>query len=446
MFDALSDRLEGIFSKLRSRGYLKEEDIDVALREIRLALLEADVNFRVVKDFVNRIKEKAVGQEILKSLTPGQQVVKIVHEELIHLLGSKNEKIQLAPNPPTIIMMVGLHGSGKTTTSAKLANLFKKQGRRPMLVAADLQRPAAIDQLETLGKQIDIPVYLNREIKDPVKVAEGAVKQAILDARDILILDTAGRLHVDDALMEEISSIKTTINPHEILFVADAMTGQDAVNIAKTFNEKIGITGIILTKMDGDARGGAALSIRSVTGKPIKFIGVGEKIEMIESFYPDRVASRILGMGDVLTFIEKTQESVSLEEAEKIQKKILEESFTLEDLKDQIKHIRSMGPIENLLSMIPGIGKQIKNVQVDEKEFTKIEAIINSMTPKERRNPQILNGSRKRRIALGSGTTVTDVNKVLKQYKEMKRMLKMFKGKKGKRGKKNKGLPRFMPF
>lgn len=446
MFDALSDRLEGIFSKLRSRGYLKEEDIDVALREIRLALLEADVNFRVVKDFINRIKEKAIGQEILKSLTPGQQVVKIVHEELIHLLGSKNEKIQLAPNPPTIIMMVGLHGSGKTTTSAKLANLFKKQGRRPMLVAADLQRPAAIDQLETLGKQIDIPVYLNREIKDPVKVAEGSVKQAILDARDILILDTAGRLHVDDALMEELSSIKTTINPHEILFVADAMTGQDAVNIAKTFNEKIGITGIILTKMDGDARGGAALSIRSVTGKPIKFIGVGEKIEMIESFYPDRVASRILGMGDVLTFIEKAQESVSLEEAEKIQKKILEESFTLEDLKDQIKHIRSMGPIENLLSMIPGIGKQIKNVQVDEKEFTKIEAIINSMTPKERRNPQILNGSRKRRIALGSGTTVTDVNKVLKQYKEMKRMLKMFKGKKGKGGKKTKGLPRFMPF
>ncbi|NOY64562.1 MAG: signal recognition particle protein, partial [Nitrospirae bacterium] len=360
--------------------------------------------------------------------------------------GSKNEKIQLAPNPPTIIMMVGLHGSGKTTTSAKLANLFKKQGRRPMLVAADLQRPAAIDQLETLGKQVEIPVYLNRETKDPVRVAEGAVKQAILDARDIVILDTAGRLHVDDTLMEELSSIKTAINPHEILFVADAMTGQDAVNIAKTFNEKIGITGIILTKMDGDARGGAALSIRSVTGKPIKFIGVGEKIEMIEPFHPDRVASRILGMGDVLTFIEKAQESVSLEEAEKLQKKILEESFTLEDLKDQIKHIRSMGPLENLLSMIPGIGKQIKNVQIDEKEFTKIEAIINSMTPKERRNPQILNGSRKRRIALGSGTTVTDVNKVLKQYKEMKRMLKMFKGKKGKGGKKTRGLPRFMPF
>ncbi len=432
MFDSLSDRLEGIFNKLRSRGYLKEEDVDVALREIRLALLEADVNFRVVKDFVNRIKEKAIGQEILKSLTPGQQVVKIVHDELVHLLGDRNEKIQLAPNPPTIIMMVGLHGSGKTTTSAKLANLFKKQGRRPMLVAADLQRPAAIDQLETLGRQIDVPVYLKREAKDPVRVAEGAVKQAVLDARDIIILDTAGRLHVDDALMEELSSIKSAINPQEILFVADAMTGQDAVNIAKTFNERIGITGIILTKMDGDARGGAALSIRSVTGRPIKFIGVGEKIEMIEPFYPDRVASRILGMGDVLTFIEKAQESVTLEEAEKLQKKIMEESFTLEDLRDQLKHIRSMGPIDNLLSMIPGLGKQIKNVQIDEREFIKIEAIINSMTPRERRNPQILNGSRKRRIAMGSGTTVTDVNKVLKQYKEMKRMLKMFKGKKGK--------------
>ncbi len=446
MFDSLSDRLEGIFNKLRSRGYLKEEDVDVALREIRLALLEADVNFRVVKDFVNRIKEKAIGQEILKSLTPGQQVVKIVHDELVHLLGDRNEKIQLAPNPPTIIMMVGLHGSGKTTTSAKLANLFKKQGRRPMLVAADLQRPAAIDQLETLGRQIDVPVYLKRETKDPVRVAEGAVKQAVLDARDIIILDTAGRLHVDDTLMEELSSIKSAINPQEILFVADAMTGQDAVNIAKTFNERIGITGIILTKMDGDARGGAALSIRSVTGRPIKFIGVGEKIEMIEPFYPDRVASRILGMGDVLTFIEKAQESGTLEEAEKLQKKIMEESFTLEDLRDQLKHIRSMGPIDNLLSMIPGLGKQIKNVQIDEREFIKIEAIINSMTPRERRNPQILNGSRKRRIAMGSGTTVTDVNKVLKQYKEMKRMLKMFKGKKGKGGKRFKGLPRFMPF
>ncbi len=446
MFDALSDRLEGIFSKLRSRGYLKEEDVDVALREIRLALLEADVNFKVVKDFVNRVKEKAIGQEVLKSLTPGQQVVKIVHEQLIELLGSKNEKINLAPNPPTIIMMVGLHGSGKTTTAAKLANIFKKQGRRPLLVAADLQRPAAIDQLATLGSQIEVPVYTDRQEKDPVKVAQASLKQARLDARDILILDTAGRLHIDEELMNQLRAIKEAVSPHETLFVADAMTGQDAVNIAKSFNEEIGIDGIILTKMDGDARGGAALSIRSVTGKPIKFIGVGEKIDMLEPFHPDRVASRILGMGDVLTFIEKAQQTVSAEEAEKLQKKILEESFTLEDLKEQIRHIRSMGPIENLLSMIPGIGKQLKNVQVDEKEFTKIEAIINSMTPKERRAPQIINGSRKRRIARGSGTTVTDVNKVLKQYKEMKRMLKMFKGKKGKMGKKFKGLPKFMPF
>ncbi len=441
MFDSLSERLEGVFKKLKGRGYLKEEDVDVALREIRLALLEADVNFKVVKDFISRVREKAIGKNVLESLTPGQQVVKIVHEELIELLGSKNEKIQLSPNPPTIVMMIGLHGSGKTTTAAKLANLFKKHGRRPMLVAADLQRPAAVDQLVTLGKQIDVPVYARRDEKDPVKVSKEAIVEARNTTRDIVIIDTAGRLHIDEELMQQLKAIKEAVNPHEVLFVADAMTGQDAVNIAKSFNEEIGIDGVILTKMDGDARGGAALSIRHVTGRPIKFMGIGEKIDMLEPFHPDRVASRILGMGDVLSFIEKAQEAVSLKEAEDLQKKLLEETFTLEDLKEQLRKIRSMGPIENLLSMIPGMGKQLKNVRIDEKEFVRIEAIINSMTPEERRYPKIINGSRKKRIARGSGTSVSDVNRLLKQYKEMKRMMKMIKGKKGKFR-----LPRFMPF
>jgi signal recognition particle subunit SRP54 len=445
MFDSLSERLDGIFRKLRGRGYLKEEDIDTVLREIRLSLLEADVNFRVVKDFIARIREKAIGAEVLKSLTPGQQVVKIVHEELINLLGGTAEKIQLSPNPPTIIMMVGLHGSGKTTTSAKLAHHFKKQGRRPMLVAADLQRPAAIDQLVTLGGQIEVPVFHSREEKNPIALSQASISEAKKTARDILILDTAGRLHIDDELMSQLSGIRDAVTPSEILFVADAMTGQDAVNIAKSFNEQIGIDGIILTKMDGDARGGAALSVRHVTGKPIKFIGVGEKIEMLEPFHPDRIASRILGMGDVLSLIEKAQETVTEEDALRLQRKIIEESFTLEDLKEQLKKIRSMGPLENILSMIPGLGKQLKNVQVDEKEFTKVEAIINSMTPRERRNPQILNGSRKKRVARGSGTSITDVNRLLKQYKEMKRMMKMLKGKRGKKGKMPR-LPNIMPF
>ncbi|RMG75232.1 MAG: signal recognition particle protein [Nitrospirae bacterium] len=441
MFDSLSERLEGVFKKLKGRGYLKEEDVDVALREIRLALLEADVNFRVVKDFVGRIKEKAIGRDVLKSLTPGQQVVKIVHEELIELLGSQNEKIRLSPNPPTVIMMIGLHGSGKTTTSAKLARMFKKQGRRPMLVAADLQRPAAIDQLITLGKQIEVPVYARKDEKNPVKVTQEALVEARKGAGDIVIIDTAGRLHIDEELMSELRAVKEAASPDEVLFVADAMTGQDAVNIAKSFNEEIGIDGVILTKMDGDARGGAALSIRQVTGKPIKFMGVGEKIDMLEPFHPDRVASRILGMGDVLSFIEKAQEAVDLKEAEALQEKLLKDSFTLDDLKEQLNRVRSMGPIENLLSMIPGMGKQLRNVRIDEREFVRIEAIINSMTPEERKYPKIINGSRKKRIARGSGTSVSDVNRLLKQYKDMKRMMKMLKGKKGKLR-----LPRFMPF
>lgn len=431
MFEALSDKLDSIFKKLKGRGLLKEEDVDVALKEIRLALLEADVNFKVVKDVVQHIRDRAVGKEVLDSLSPGQQVVKIVHETLCELLGVTNTRIQLVANPPTIIMMVGLQGSGKTTTSAKLALFFKKEGRRPMLVAADLQRPAAIDQLITLGKQIDIPVCFSKESKDPVALSEEALKKAKLEGRDILIIDTAGRLHINEELMGELGRVRATVVPKEVLLVADAMTGQDAVTMAKSFNEQIGIDGIILTKMDGDARGGAALSIRSITGKPIKFIGTGEKIDMLEPFHPDRIASRILGMGDVLTLIEQAQQSFDQKEADKLQKSIMEDSFSFEDLRDQLKKLRSMGPLENLLGMIPGMGKALKDVKVDEKEFVRIEAIINSMTSRERRDHSLLNGSRRKRIAVGSGTTTTDVNRLVKQYLEMRKMMKMFKGKKG---------------
>ncbi len=439
MFESISEKLEAVFKRLKGRGLLKEEDVEIALKEIRLALLEADVNFRVAKDLVEKIKVKAVGKEVLESLTPGQQVVKIVNDELCELLGKANSRITLSPNPPTILMMVGLQGSGKTTTSAKLARFFKKEGRRPMLVACDLQRPAAIDQLVTLGGQIEVSVFSSREIKDPVALAREAVKKARIEANDILIIDTAGRLHVDEALMNELKNIRESIVPREVLLVADAMTGQDAVNIAKQFNEQIGIDGIVLTKMDGDARGGAALSIRAITGKPIKFIGIGEKIDMIEPFHPDRIASRILGMGDMLSLIEQAQKSFDQKEAENLQKRILEDSFTFDDLREQLKKIRSMGPLENILGMIPGLNK-VKNVSVDEKEFVKIEAIINSMTKKEKMNSNIINGSRRKRIAQGSGTTVADVNRVMKQYLELRKMLKMFKGKK------NIKLPKMFPF
>ncbi len=439
MFEALSNKLESIFKRLKGKCLLKEEDVELALKEIRLALLEADVNFKVVKDFVQKVKEKSVGREVFESLTPGQQVIKIVNDELCDLLGRTNSRIQLSPNPPTVIMMVGLHGSGKTTTAAKLARNFRKEGRRPMLVAADLQRPAAIDQLVTLGSQIDVPVFFSKEIKNPVVLCEESIKKSRLDAQDVVILDTAGRLHIDDSLMNELKKIKETVSPKEVLLIADAMTGQDAVNIARNFDEQVGIDGIILTKMDGDARGGAVLSIRAVTGKPIKFIGVGEKIDMLEPFYPERIASRILGMGDVLSLIEKAQSSFDEKEAEKLQKTIIDESFTFEDLKEQLKKLRGMGPLENILNMIPGFNK-IKNLDVDDKELVKVEAIINSMTKKERRNHTIIDGRRRRRIAMGSGTTVADVNRVIKQYIEMKKMLKMFKGKKGIK------LPKFFPF
>lgn len=439
MFETLTNKLESIFKKLKGKGLLKEEDVELALKEIRLALLEADVNFKVVKEFIQKIKEKAVGKEVLESLTPGQQVIKIVNEQLCELLGKTNSRIQLSPNPPTVIMLVGLHGSGKTTTAAKLARNFKKEGRRPMLVAADLQRPAAIDQLIALGSQIAVPVFSSKETKNPVALCEESIRKSKLDARDIVILDTAGRLHIDESLMTELKKIKEKVLPKEVILVADAMTGQDAVNMAKNFDEDVGIDGIILTKMDGDARGGAALSIRTITGKPIKFIGVGEKIDMLEPFYPERIASRILGMGDVLSLIEQAQKTFDQKEAEKLQKTIIEETFTFEDLREHLKKLRNMGPLENILNMIPGFNK-MKNLEVDEKELVKVEAIINSMTKKERKNHMLIDGSRRRRIAMGSGTTVTDVNRVIKQYVEIRKMLKMFKGKKGIK------LPKILPF
>jgi signal recognition particle subunit SRP54 len=434
VFNSLSEKLDSVFRKLKGKGVLAKDDIDAAMKEIRLALLEADVNFKVVKGFVDNVREKSLGKGVLESLTPGQQVIKIVNDELCALLGSENEKIRLSPNPPTVIMMIGLHGSGKTTTSAKLARHFKAQGRRPMMAAADLQRPAAIDQLITLGRQIDVPVFFSKEDKNPAAVCKNALAEAKKQARDILILDTAGRLHIAEDLMKELKAVKD-----EILFVADAMTGQDAVNIARAFNEQIGIDGIILTKMDGDARGGAALSIREVTGRPIKFIGTGEKIDMLEPFHPERVASRILGMGDVLSFIEKAQQSFDEKEALTLQNKLTSDSFTLDDLREQLKKIRSMGPIQNLLNMIPGFNR-MKGVEVDESQFVRVEAMISSMTKKERNNPQILNGSRKLRVSAGSGTTVADINRLLKQYKDMKKMMKAFKNKKGFR------MPDIMPF
>ncbi len=427
MFDSLSGKLEGIFKKLRGRGLLKEEDVDLAMKEVRLALLEADVNFKVVKDFVASVREKAIGSGVLDSLTPGQQVVKIVFKELIDVIGGETSRIQLSPNPPTVIMLVGLQGSGKTTSAAKLAYQFKKEGRRPLLVAADLQRPAAIDQLVTLGSQIGVPVFHSREQKDPVALCSASIQQSKLDGRDIVILDTAGRLHVDESLMGELKRIKENLSPREVLFVADSMTGQDAVNSANTFNEQIGIDGVVLTKMDGDARGGAALSIRSITGKPIKYIGMGEKIDMLEVFHPDRIAQRILGMGDVLSLIEKAEKNFEVEEAKKMQEKLLGDSFSFEDLKDQLNKLKSMGPLENILGMIPGMNKHMKDIKVDDREIGRIEAIINSMTPAERKDVNLLNGSRKKRIALGSGTTATDVNRLIKQYLDMKKMLKMFK-------------------
>jgi len=426
MFENLSEKLDAVFRKLKGHGKLSEKNIEEGLKAVRMALLEADVHFRVAKNFIADVRERALGQEVLASLTPGQQVIKIVNEELTELMGSRHEDLNLSGPSPVAIMLVGLQGSGKTTTAGKLAVFLRNKGRQPFLVPADVYRPAAIDQLKKLGSQLDVPVFSSSVDMDPVQICREAKTIAHRQGCDTLLLDTAGRLHVDDELMDELSLINSEVKPSEILLVADAMTGQDAVNIAKSFDETLNIGGVILTKMDGDARGGAALSIKSITGKPIKFIGVGEKLNELEPFHPDRLASSILGMGDVLTLIEKAQDAVDEKKAVELEKKLRKSQFTLEDFRDQMVQIRKMGSLGDIIKMIPGMGKlkQLKNMDVDESEFVRIEAIINSMTPRERQQHTIINGSRRRRIAAGSGTRVQDVNRLLKNYTQMLKMLK----------------------
>jgi len=424
MFQELTDKLDTIFKKLRGHGKLTEKNIDASLRAVRRALLEADVNYKVVKEFIENIKAKAFGQKVLKSITPGQQIVKIIHDELINILGKSDVPLSFAHIPPTVIMLIGLQGSGKTTLAGKLGYLLKKQGRNPALVAADVRRPAAIEQLKIVGQSIQLPVIIG-DSKNPVKICKEAIAFCRKQGNDVVIFDTAGRLHVDEALMQEIAEIEKATQPNEILFVADGMTGQDAVNTATAFLKQLDFSGIVLTKMDGDARGGAAISIRAVTGKPIKFIGVGEKMEALEHFYPDRMASRILGMGDVVTLVEKAQAAMEEKEAIQLEKKLRRQEFTLEDFFIQLQQIKKMGPLDQLLSMIPGLNpKALTGIQVDNNSLIKIEAMINSMTADERRRPQIIDGSRRRRIAKGSGTTVQDLNRLLKQFNMMQRMFK----------------------
>lgn len=426
MFDNLSERLNSVFKGLKGHGRLTEKNIEEGLKEVRMALLEADVHYKVVKQFVADIKERALGQEVMASLTPGQQVIKIVNEELTKVMGGAFKELELSGPLPIAVMLVGLQGSGKTTTSGKLAALLRKKGRKPYLVPADVYRPAAIEQLKKIGAQLDIPVFSSSAQMDPVDICQQARVAATKAGCDTLLLDTAGRLHVDEELMGELSRIKTAVRPSDILFVADAMTGQDAVNSAKAFNDALDIGGVVLTKMDGDARGGAAISIKSITGKPIKFVGVGEKFSDLEIFHPDRMASRILGMGDVLTIIEKAQSVIDEKKAAELEKKLRKSQFTLEDFRDQMVQIRKMGSLSDIIGMIPGMGKikQLKNMQVDEKEIVRIEAIINSMTPGERRQYLVINGSRRKRIAKGSGTNVQDVNRLLKNYSQVLKMIK----------------------
>ena len=431
MLEALSERLGAIFDRLSNRGRLSETDVAEVLREVRIALLEADVNLAVAKDFVNAIKERAVGADVLASLTPGQSVIKIVYDELVMLLGGAEARLQFSDAPPTVYMLVGLQGSGKTTQAGKLALRLKEQGRRTLLVAADVYRPAAIDQLKTLGKQIDLPVY-DQGAGDPVKIARDGVAEARRLGISTVIIDTAGRLQIDEKLMDELAAIKAAVKPIEILFVADAMTGQEATSVAKGFNERLAITGVILTKMDGDARGGAALSIHKMTGAPIKFVGVGEKLSALEPFYPDRLASRILGMGDVLTLIEKTQSVYSEEQAKDLAQKLRKNDFTLDDFLDQLRQVRKMGSMNDIMKMIPGLSKAMPNVEIDERDIGRVEAIICSMTRRERARPDILNGSRRKRIAAGSGMQVADVNRLVKQFEASRTLMKQMGG--GKRG------------
>ena len=438
-FDGLSARLQEITRKLSGKARISEGDLKEVLREVKLALLEADVNYKIVKDFVKVIEEKAIGQDVLKSLTPGQQVVKIVKDELVSLLGGEESKINFTPNPPTVIMLVGLQGSGKTTTAGKLANIIRKQGKKPLLVACDVYRPAAIKQLQVVGKQLDIPVYVNEHIRDVKVIAKQAMSQAMSKLNDVVIIDTAGRLQIDEELMQELKDLKANVKPHEILLVVDSMTGQDAVNIADTFNQELGIDGIVLTKLDGDTRGGAALSVKKVTGRPIKFAATGEKLSDIEVFHPERMASRILGMGDVLSIIEKAEETLDLEEAAKLEKKLRKQSFDLDDYLTQLRQMKKMGSFSSILKMLPGMNK-LKDVEVDDKEFVRIEAIICSMTMEERRNPKILNGQRRLRIAKGSGTTVEQINKFMKSFELTQKMMKEMTSNKGMMRKMMKGM------
>ena len=429
-FEGLSERLESSFKKLRAKGKLTEADVKEAMREVRLALLEADVNYKVSKEFTKKVTERAIGADVMESLTPGQMVIKIVNEELTELMGGNEARLAIANHPPTIIMMCGLQGSGKTTHSAKLALKLKNEGHRPLLVACDVYRPAAIKQLQVVGEQVDTPVF-EMGNENPVHIAEEAVKHAKDYGYDYVIIDTAGRLHIDEQLMAELTNIRATVHPHEILLVIDAMTGQDAVNVAKSFNETLGIDGVILTKLDGDTRGGAALSVRAVTGKPIKFVGMGEKLDNLETFHPSRMASRILGMGDVLSFIEKAEMALDEKKAAELEKKLSKNKFDLNDLLDQFEQLERMGSIKDTIKLIPGIGKQIKDEDIDEKAFDKMRAIIYSMTKQEREKPEIINASRKRRIAAGCGKSVEDVNKLLSQFKQMQKMFKQIGGNKG---------------
>lgn len=448
VFEGLSNKLQETIKKLKGKGRVNEKDVKEMMRDIKLALLEADVNFKVVKDFIAKVSERSVGQDVLDSLTPGQQIIKIVHEELINLMGPGQSKVVFAPKPPTVYMMVGLQGSGKTTTTGKLANLLRKQGKKPLLVACDVYRPAAIKQLQVVGGQLDVDVFSMGNEANPVDIAKAAVEHAKLKQYDLVIIDTAGRLHIDEKLMDELINIKETVRPHEILLVVDSMTGQDAVNVSESFNEKLGVDGVILTKLDGDTRGGAALSVKTVTGKPIKFIGMGEKLSDLEPFFPDRMASRILGMGDVLSLIEKAQEAFDEKKAIEMERKMRTQSFTLEDFLDQMQQIKKMGPLNKIMGMLPGVNadalKEIDSAD-SEKEMARFEAIIRSMTKKERNDPSIINGSRRKRIAAGSGTKVQDVNKVLKSFEEMRKMMKMMTDM-GKHSKKGFGNKFKMPF
>ncbi len=429
-FEGLADKLEEAFKKLKSKGSLTESDVKEAMREVRLALLEADVSYKVAKDFTKTVTERAIGAQVMESLTPGQMVIKIVNEELTALMGGTKSRLAVANHPPTVVMMCGLQGSGKTTHSAKIAMMLKNQGHRPLLVACDIYRPAAIKQLQVVGEQAGVPVF-EMGTENPVKIAENAIKLAKDQGYDYVFLDTAGRLHIDEELMQELKSVKSAVHPHEILLVVDAMTGQDAVNVATSFNEALGIDGLVLTKLDGDTRGGAALSARAVTGKPIKFVGIGEKLADLDVFHPDRMASRILGMGDVLSLIEKAEQAIDEKKAEELEAKLRENKFDLNDLIEQIEQVRKMGSIKDTLKMIPGLGKKVDDIDIDERKFDRLRALVESMTPAEREKPDIINPSRKRRIAAGSGQTVEDVNKLLAQYRQMQKMFKQLNGKSG---------------